>query len=52
MPYMAKNNHKEHGLENSKVVLEFSLHIYETNHSVFHWHVDAGHILLVVYVDE
>ncbi|XP_042946560.1 uncharacterized protein LOC122279793 isoform X3 [Carya illinoinensis] len=36
----------------SDAVLNFGLHRCQTDHSVFHLHSDAGHILLVVYVDD
>jgi hypothetical protein len=36
----------------SEAIMEFGLHRCQTDHSVFHLHMSAGYILLVVYVDD
>lgn len=33
------------------IVMEFGLSHCQADHSVFHLHIDAGYILLVVYVN-
>jgi hypothetical protein len=35
-----------------EAVMEFGIQCCQTDHSVFHLHISAGYILLVVYVDD